>query len=156
MKDKKLVYGILVVAALAIAGIGLLVLNRPAPMPMPAPTPTPYTEKSKKPISCKDSLDCPLQMECENHVCVDVGCLGEGKVFPSTAVSPEGFEEAKHIATECCGDLKAIPTLNSYDENCNREPPPPGIRGGRTVCSNCGNRRCEEWETKCNCPEDCK
>ena len=111
--------------------------------------------EKKETISCNDNFDCPEKMKCDNSICVDVGCLGEGEVVPSTAVSPEGFEERKHMATECCEGLEGIPTLNIYDKNCNWQPPPPGVRGGRTVCSNCGNGNCEEWETKCNCPEDC-
>jgi hypothetical protein len=26
---------------------------------------------------------------------------------------------------------------------------------GSSVCSNCGNNICEEWENPCNCPDDC-
>lgn len=113
-------------------------------------------ETKKESISCSDYFDCPEKMRCGDSVCIDVGCLGEGEAIPSTAVSPEGFKERKHTATECCKRLEAIPASDRYDENCNWEPPPPGIVGGRTVCSKCGNGTCEEWESRCNCPEDCR
>lgn len=110
----------------------------------------------KESISCNDDLDCPEKMKCEENVCVDVGCLGEGEVIPSTAVSPEGFKARKHMATECCEGLKSIPMPDRFDENCKLEPVIPGVIGGRSICSKCGNGICEEWETKCNCSEDCK
>jgi hypothetical protein len=104
---------------------------------------------------CNDNFDCPDKMKCEKDVCVDVGCLKEGWFTPITSITPEGFEERKHMATECCEGLKAIPISEDYDENCNLEITPPGLPGS-VVCSNCGNGNCEEWESKCNCPKDCK
>ena len=28
--------------------------------------------------------------------------------------------------------------------------------GGSSICSDCVNQTCEEWEHICNCPEDCE
>ena len=114
-------------------------------------------EKIEEEISCKDSLDCPSQMKCENSVCIDVGCIEEGHRTPIVAVSPEGIESLEHMATECCEGLKAIHAPDEFDENCSLKPIVVGVIGRpQQVCSKCGNGICEGWETKCNCPEDCK
>ena len=105
-------------------------------------------------IFCKDNSECPIKMKCENYVCVDVGCVEEGHRIPITAISPEGFKQRKHMATECCPGLVAIPPPEYFDEKCNFNPKI-GVTGGE-ICSNCGNNICESWENKCNCPEDCK
>ena len=93
-------------------------------------------------------------MKCKNFVCVDVGCIKEGQKTPITPVSPVGFEQRKHMATECCEGLKAIPSPDYFDEGCNFKPRI-GVTGGE-ICSDCGNGICEGWENKCNCPKDCK
>ncbi len=145
MINKKLLYGILIVVVLIIVGACLFVYLAESP-----------PEESKEPISCKDSIDCPLQMKCENHVCVDVGCIGEGGTGPSAGINPEWLG---HLPTECCEGLKLIrysmlyDENGLYDENCNFRPMPgaPSI-----VCTKCGDGQCGGGETKCNCPEDCK
>lgn len=113
-----------------------------------------FTIKEKKSISCDNDFDCPIKMKCENHVCVDVGCIEEGHRTPITPISPEGFEQRKHTATECCEGLEAISSPDYFDEDCNFKPKI-GVSGG-AICSNCGNGICENWENRCNCPEDCK
>ena len=40
------------------------------------------------PALCKNNFDCPLQMKCENFICVDVGCIKEGGSFPPP-ISPK-------------------------------------------------------------------
>ena len=103
-----------------------------------------HKKEKKEFVSCNDDFDCPEKMKCDNFICVDVGCLRGGEVVPPVAVSPEEFEERKHIATECCEGLKVL-----------WEPPPPGGQWARAICSDCGNANCEEWETYYNCPGDC-
>ncbi len=138
MENKKLFYGILLVV-LIIVGAGLFVYLAESP-----------PEESKEPISCKDSLDCPLQMKCENHVCVDVGCIEEGGMGPSAGINPEWLD---HLPTECCRGLKSIKYFKLYDENCNFKP----MEGAPSiVCTKCGDGQCGKGETKCNCPEDCR
>ena len=134
MKSQKLIYEILVVVFISVAGL--------------------FVGLSNLPILCKDNFDCPIKMKCKMFVCVDVGCVKEGQRIPITAVSPAGFEQRKHIATECCEGLKAISPPDKFDEDCNFKPRI-GVSGG-DVCANCGNGVCESWENKCNCSEDCK
>ena len=141
MKIKKLYILIIAIFIIGIVIISLSVL---------------VLKKKNKVISCNNDFDCPEKMKCENFVCVDVGCVGEGEVIPATSISPEGFKKRKHIATECCEGLRPIIISSQYDENCNLKPPLVGVQGGMTVCSKCGNGICEKWESKCNCPEDCK
>ena len=67
-------------------------------------------------------------------------CAGPGETVRSDAyIGPE----------RCCSGLKEIAEdLN----NCQ----PTALGGWAKICSNCGNGKCEKWETHCNCPEDCK
>jgi len=53
---------------------------------------------------------------------------------------------------QCCEGLKQIPAAATYDQDCN----PVGIGGAGPICSDCGNGICEPWESKCNCPLDCR
>jgi len=110
-------------------------------------------EKMKCKTDCQANSTCPEGASCAPCLgyCVDVGCLkaGEGT---HCAISPEGFEQCKHMATECCPGLKSIAETRQYDENCSFVPII-GVTMG--VCSDCGNGICESWESKCTCPQDC-
>ncbi len=53
--------------------------------------------------------------------------------------------------SECCPGLEKIGDPSNYDEFCNDKE----YVGNYGVCSRCGNSNCEQWESKCNCPEDC-
>lgn len=102
------------------------------------------------PYSCKDSLDCPKLMKCENSVCIDVGCIEEGKTGPSAGINPEWLD---HLPQECCEGLKFITYSGYFDDNCERTLL---VGAPSAVCAKCGDGQCKEGETKCNCPEDCK
>ena len=102
------------------------------------------------PTFCKNNSDCPLQMKCENRICVEVGCLKESESLPR-AINPK---DINHIATKCCAGLKGITASKFYDADCNVQMFPLG--GSTSICSNCGNGICESWENECNCPEDCE
>lgn len=52
----------------------------------------------------------------------------------------------------CCEGLKSIKSAKAYDEKCETDN---SLCGPGGICSDCGNNICEEWESKCNCPEDC-
>jgi hypothetical protein len=101
-------------------------------------------------ISCKDSLDCPSQMKCENSICFDVGCIEEGEFGPSAGINPEWLG---HLPTKCCEGLISVSYSGLYDENCNLTQ----IVGAPSMaCTKCGDGQCGKGETKCNCPQDCK
>ena len=51
---------------------------------------------------------------------------------------------------KCCEGLVKIPDLVEEDGKCFQIP------DTGTICSDCGNNICEEWENQCNCPSDCK
>ena len=53
---------------------------------------------------------------------------------------------------ECCEGLSHIRPAHTYAPDCNDLL----IVGWTWLCSDCGNGTCESWESKCNCPEDCK
>jgi hypothetical protein len=104
----------------------------------------------KRPIFCRENADCSKSQKCQNYLCADVGCLGEGQRYPG-AVSPEASD---HMAKMCCPGFKWILGPNDYDLNCKRQLPAPGSPGA--YCSKkCGNQVCDRLETRCNCPGDC-
>jgi len=62
---------------------------------------------------------------------------------------------AEGMPSVCCTGLKAMGGWpGGYNEDCSLLPSPTGL----SICSNCGNKICEEnnGENKCNCSEDCK
>ena len=80
--------------------------------------------------------DCPDGLYC----CFNTGeCLGEGQPVP---VTPE--------APGCCPglDLVGLAQFDPVTGDCIVIP-------GASVCTDCGNGKCEDWEALCTCPEDC-
>ena len=83
------------------------------------------------------------------------GCEGEG-VCCSAEGTCLGKGETAEVAPgspPCCGDLEPIPvTVSSAVE------PGSECKANEAwyVCTNCGNKNCEEWESSCTCPEDCE
>jgi hypothetical protein len=82
----------------------------------------------------------------------NANCAAAGEVSSISSLGPEAPPEI-----ECCSGLVVIddgfvyqPNEESADENgC-------AIRwGAPAICSDCGNDNCEDWENRCNCPEDC-
>ena len=65
--------------------------------------------------------------------------------------SPDEYSFGKYIGPipDCCDGLERIDYKFSRDGEC-FDVPDTG-----TICSDCGNNICEEWENLCNCPEDC-
>lgn len=81
------------------------------------------------------------QFICSQSI-VDNGCAkaGEGDGAPGPN-SP--------IVTCCSGLTKINGCLELRNGVC--EP----LVGCGGICSDCGNKICETWENKCNCPSDC-
>jgi len=69
----------------------------------------------------------------DTNVEVQIACTSEGQTMP---VYP-GYA--------CCEGLIAI------NPQTTEEP-----LVGASICSNCGNESCEQWENQYNCPADCK
>ncbi len=70
-------------------------------------------------------------------------CIQAGEIYQSPAVS--GVKKGK-----CCSGLTVIEQATNPD--CEQAK----LAGGQdSICSACGNGRCEQWENKCNCPQDC-
>ena len=59
-------------------------------------------------------------------------------------------EESNNIS--CCEGLKNIGKKEYYDNNCEYIT----HKSIPCICLACGNRICDDYENKCNCPEDCK
>jgi len=55
------------------------------------------------------------------------------------------------LVGECCEGLTHIQPAYTYGPDCNDL----SIIGWVFLCSDCGNGICENWESRCNCPEDC-
>lgn len=86
---------------------------------------------------------------CGNNICdewenicnCNIDCIN-----PELECNIEG--EMKEPNKKCCGNLTAITKLcqNTQDNIDNYVP---------RICSNCGNKKCEDWENACNCKKDC-
>jgi len=82
--------------------------------------------------------ECNCSLDCSDHAC-----------------KPEGYKYWVNPITmnfQCCVGIEHISLFLSYD-------PETGICGilqGWSLCSNCGNGICEEWEHACTCEEDCE
>lgn len=64
--------------------------------------------------------------------------------------SADEYSFGKYIGPKkCCKGLMKIPVKEYKDGECY------DLFDVGTVCSDCGNSICEEWENQCNCPEDC-
>jgi len=71
-------------------------------------------------------------------------CVQSGK-------SADEYSFGKYIGPKkCCEGLEKIPAKDYEDGKCYV------LFDVGTVCSECGNDICEEWENPCNCPKDCK
>ena len=55
------------------------------------------------------------------------------------------------LVSTCCEGLDEIYPAHIFDANCNKLE----LVGWLFLCSDCGNGFCEDWESRCNCPEDC-
>ncbi len=72
----------------------------------------------------------------------------------SSIIAPcfaEGQSMAIVPGNVCCSGLSPIQPTQTLTSNgeC-------GQLVGASVCSNCGNGVCEQWENKCNCTQDCQ
>lgn len=76
---------------------------------------------------------------------VGTSCAGAGKT---------SFNDVTGKTKECCMGLDSI-------SGCSPDPDDPTcehyyeIVGCGSICSDCGNNICEDWENRCSCPEDC-
>ncbi|UCF35165.1 MAG: hypothetical protein JSV78_07640 [Phycisphaerales bacterium] len=57
--------------------------------------------------------------------------------------------EHRGVAVECCEGLDEISTAYPEQYSCVL------LLGAFPLCSDCGDGVCDEWESVCNCPEDC-
>ena len=73
-------------------------------------------------------------------------CVNAGQVVFNEAIGED--------LGECCEDLVEIGDV-FYDEEktCDEIFM---LVGYSSICSDCGNGNCEEWENKCNCQSDCE
>ena len=81
-----------------------------------------------------------------------IGCW-PGEFTCDWPCEPVHCTEAGQYAwfVECCDGLDRLLPGYVYDLDCRKV--------GSTwmhLCSDCGNGICEGWESKCNCPQDCK
>tara|TARA_Y100000310_G_scaffold3_1_gene2 strand:- start:158 stop:502 length:345 start_codon:yes stop_codon:yes gene_type:complete len=58
---------------------------------------------------------------------------------------------------QCCEGLVSISNDLRYEPGAEYadEDGCAMTEGGGSICSDCGNGNCEDWENPCNCPVDC-
>jgi hypothetical protein len=59
---------------------------------------------------------------------------------------------------ECCEGLVEISVDQRYDPSREFADENGCVfsQGGGSICSDCGNEKCESWENPCSCPVDCQ
>ena len=85
---------------------------------------------------------------CQDGACLPElpECVKAGQKGPNPSLGPNDPNKDRI----CCDGLKLIsPSTVPEGDLCKESV------GGGTICSACGNGKCEKWENKCNCPEDC-
>jgi len=81
----------------------------------------------------------PIEKDCKKH----------GEIPDYTAPGDD-------MSVQCCNDLKHKIQKKYFDENCVNLYEKHGYGGYAGICINCGDGICDvEFESKCNCPEDC-
>lgn len=104
-----------------------------------------------KPCIHIDPQYCPL-----DHCQVLKGC-GENDLrcyFPTPPSAPSGCGDLGYIGpADCCEGLVKRCGAEFFDQSCD-------MAGeytiyGVPVCVPCGNGICNQFENRCNCPEDC-
>lgn len=99
-------------------------------------------------IKCRDGIcgigengcNCPQD-------CKDFKCKAHGEIPRYTGL------ELDDMSIQCCEGLVHRIQKDLYDAECNETPY--GGYGG--ICLACGDGRCDsQFESKCNCPEDCR
>lgn len=114
-----------------------------------------------------DEWEKNLNENCGNRACITLYACQEGKAVCednkcefaehdneksciSAGESADKYSHGIYIGSNsCCEGLLKIPVKDYKDGECYN------LFDVGTVCSECGNSICEEWENKCNCPEDC-
>lgn len=97
-------------------------------------------------LACGDGIcnleyenKCNCSEDCNAAPCVPAGKSADERTF------------GKYIGPKyCCDGLIKIPVRSYEKGHCYI------LEDADSICSNCGNLICEEWENKCNCSEDCK
>jgi len=105
----------------------------------------------KVPEQAKKGIENAIENSQKNldKVLPQKNCIKEGKTGPSAGINPES---AKNLPTECCEGLKPIEYSGLFEENCERRM----ITGAPSIsCAKCGDGKCGDGETKCNCSQDC-
>ena len=86
---------------------------------------------------------------CEPDTCLpgSYSCHWPCKELPCR----QAGQDVYHGISECCGGLQELYPPGIFDDDCDEL----GMIGWLFLCSDCGNGICEDWESKCNCPQDC-
>jgi hypothetical protein len=99
-----------------------------------------------------DPICCGRPDELPNLSCIDLSDGGtEFGDFEHCLSQGQGFD-ARQVGAACCDGLSIIEPTFKVDGkvDCN------AVFGSHRLCSACGNGNCEDVETVCNCPGDCK
>ena len=102
-------------------------------------------------IKCRDGIcgngenGCNCPQDCKNFKCKVPGEI------------PNYTAPGDDMSTQCCKGLKHRIQKNQFDENCVNLFEKYGGGGYVGICLACGDGVCDsKYESKCNCPEDCK
>ena len=95
---------------------------------------------------CKDVIShLPICSLCIEPSPIPTNCAKAGEI---------SMNDVTGEYKECCSGLDEKGSLpEGTPEDCERFS---NMEGFGSICTDCGNGNCEEWENRCICPEDCK
>lgn len=104
-------------------------------------------------ILCCDGLTCEMEGKYPDAAgkCVKKECVSAGEAGPNPSLGPNDPNKDK----ECCPGLTQIAPATAYGYGSDDTGLCKQLLGAGTICSDCGNGKCEKWENVCNCPADC-
>lgn len=98
-------------------------------------------------VKCRDGICGKGENGCNcPQDCKDFKCKAHGEIPLYTAFGDD-------MSIQCCEGLKHRTQKDYFDEDCKEEP----VAGYTGICLACGDGKCDSrYESRCNCPEDCK
>jgi hypothetical protein len=106
-----------------------------------------------KELFCNSNDQCQAKVYKCPQGCEDGACLRESTCLKSgEGRNPSLGPNDPNYGKGCCEGLDELLPTKKYNGDCTEN----DLVGFTFVCSDCGNGVCEEWEDKCNCPEDCE
>jgi hypothetical protein len=108
----------------------------------------------KMTCAAKDCFELSAE-ECPDDSCQIIkGCGDKDICYYKLKKEPDNCGDIAYSGKmECCAGMIKRCGIENYDGTCDMEPQ--NSVYSAPLCIRCGNGYCNQFENKCNCPEDC-